>query len=120
MREVNLLDGNIKKALVKMSVPLMGISFVQITYNLVAMFWLGRYSEDAMAAVGTASLVGYIGNSLALIGRVGTATWVAQSYGKRNYNDTVHYIESGIKLNLILSLLYTVFEIGRASCRERV
>lgn len=111
MREVNLLDGNIKKALVKMSVPLMGISFVQITYNLVAMFWLGRYSEDAMAAVGTASLVGYIGNSLALIGRVGTATWVAQSYGKRNYNDTVHYIESGIKLNMILSLLYTVFAL---------
>lgn len=108
MREVNLLEGNIKKALIKMSIPLMGVSFIQITYNLVAMFWLGRYSQDAVSAVGTASLVTYIGNSIALIGRVGTATWVAQSYAKRHYNDTVEYIENGIKLNAILAIIYTI------------
>lgn len=112
MREVNLLEGDIKKALVKMSIPLMGVSFVQITYNLVAMFWLGRYSEDAVAAVGTASLVSYIGNSLALIGRVGAATWIAQSFGRGRYNDTVSYIESGMKLNIIISILYTIFALS--------
>ncbi len=109
MSEVNLLEGDIKKSLIKMSVPLMGISFVQITYNLVAMFWLGRYSEDAVSAVGAASLATYVGNSLALIGRVGTATWVAQSYAKRHYNETVGYIETGMRLNAIISLIYTIF-----------
>lgn len=109
MRENNsLLTGDIKKSLIRMSLPLMGISFIQITYNLVDMFWLGRVSSEAVAAVGTAGLVGYIGNSLALVGRIGAATWISQSYGKKNYQDTVEYIEHGIKLNIFISLIYTI------------
>ncbi len=108
-RQVNLLSGDIKSSLIKMSIPLMGISFVQITYNLVDMFWLGRFSDEAVAAVGTAGLVNYIGNSLAMVGRVGAATWIAQSYGRGNYKDTKAYIESGIKVNIAISIFYTIF-----------
>ncbi|MDO5028452.1 MAG: MATE family efflux transporter [Bacillota bacterium] len=109
MTEKNyLLEGDIKKTLVKLALPLMGISFIQITYNLVDMFWLGRYSDAAVAAVGTASLVNYIGNSLAMVGRVGAATWISQSYGKRSYGQAISYIENGMKVNIFISLLYTL------------
>lgn len=108
-KQINLLSGDIKKGLIKMSIPLMGISFIQITYNLVDMFWLGRFSDEAVAAVGTAGLLNYIGNSLAMVGRVGAATWIAQNYGKGKYNDAAEYVESGIKVNLTISLLYTLF-----------
>lgn len=108
MKENNLLSGDIKKSLIKMSIPLMGISFVQLTYNLVDMFWLGRFSQDAVAAVGTAGLINYVGNSIALAGRVGTATWVSQSYGSGEYTETVEYINNGLKLNIFLSLTYMI------------
>lgn len=91
-----------------MALPLMGISFIQITYNLVDMFWLGRYSDSAVAAVGTAGLINYIGNSLAMIGRVGAATWISQSYGRRDYNNVIGYVENGFKVNIFISLLYTI------------
>ena len=109
MTEKNyLLHGDIKKTLIKMALPLMGISFIQITYNLVDMFWLGRYSDSAVAAVGTAGLINYIGNSLAMIGRVGAATWISQSYGRRDYNNVIGYVENGFKVNIFISLLYTI------------
>ncbi len=109
MTEKNyLLHGDIKKTLIKMALPLMGISFIQITYNLVDMFWLGRYSDSAVAAVGTAGLINYIGNSLAMIGRVGAATWISQSFGRRNYNDVIGYIENGMKLNILISIVYAI------------
>lgn len=109
MTEKNyLLHGDIKKTLIKMALPLMGISFIQITYNLVDMFWLGRYSDSAVAAVGTAGLINYIGNSLAMIGRVGAATWISQSYGRRDYNNVIGYIENGFKVNIFISLVYSI------------
>lgn len=109
MTEKNyLLHGDIKKTLIKMALPLMGISFIQITYNLVDMFWLGRYSDSAVAAVGTAGLINYIGNSLAMIGRVGAATWISQSFGRRNYNDVIGYIENGMKVNILISIVYAI------------
>lgn len=111
MKENNLLSGDIKKSLIRMSIPLMGISFVQLTYNLVDMFWLGRFSQDAVAAVGTAGLINYVGNSIALAGRVGTATWVSQSYGSGEYTETVEYINNGLKLNIFLSLTYMILAL---------
>lgn len=104
----NLLSGDIKKALISLSLPLMGISFIQITYNLVDMFWLGRFSSEAVAAVGTASLLNYIGNSLALVGRVGSATWISQNYGKGKYIEASKYVESGLKVNLFISFIFTL------------
>lgn len=109
MKENNLLSGDIKHSLLRMSIPLMGISFVQLTYNLVDMFWLGKFSQDAVAAVGTAGLVSYIGNSIALAGRVGTATWVSQSYGRGREEEAVEFINNGLKLNLFLAIFYTIF-----------
>lgn len=109
MKEVNLLSGDIKKSLISMSIPLMGISFIQITYNLVDIFWLGRFSDEAVAAVGTAGLVNYLGNSIAMLGRVGSATWISQNYGKRKYKEAAEYVESGIKLNLLISIFFSIF-----------
>ncbi|NLY19858.1 MAG: MATE family efflux transporter, partial [Tissierellia bacterium] len=66
-REVNLLTGDIKGSLVKMSLPLMGISFIQMTYNMVDTIWLGRLSTEAVAAVGICSFFIWFANAVVLI-----------------------------------------------------
>lgn len=107
-REVNLLEGDVKGALLKMSIPLMGVAFISMTYNMVNMFWLERYNTGAVSAVGIVSSVSWIANSIALIGKVGTASWLAQSYGKHEYKKAVEYIENGISINILLAIIYSL------------
>lgn len=110
-RANDLTSGDIKKVLTTMALPLMGVAFVQMTYNLVDMFWLGRHSSEAVAAVGTAGLVNYIANSIAITGRVGSSTWIAQSFGKGDRKQTLEYIENGLVVNIFLALIMTLVAI---------
>lgn len=41
---VELLEGPITGALVKLSLPIMGTSLIQMAYNLTDMIWVGRLS----------------------------------------------------------------------------
>lgn len=107
-KEVNLLEGDVKGALLKMSIPLMGVAFISMTYNMVSMFWLERYNTAAVSAVGIASSVSWIANSIALIGKVGAASWLAQSYGKKDYKSAIEFIENGIFINIILGIIYSL------------
>ena len=52
-KSLDLLEGNIFRSLLKLSLPLMGTAFVQMCYSLVDLMWLGRLSTGAVAAVGT-------------------------------------------------------------------
>ena len=53
-KSVNLVSGNIMNTLIKLSLPILGTSFIQMAYNLVDMIWVGRIGSNAVAAVGTA------------------------------------------------------------------
>ena len=53
-RSVDLTSGSIVSQLFKLSIPIIGASFMQMAYNLTDMFWLGNLGEDAVAAVGIA------------------------------------------------------------------
>lgn len=51
---INLTEGSIFKALVKLALPIIGTSFVQMAYNMTDTIWVGRVGAKAVAAVGTA------------------------------------------------------------------
>ncbi|HHY09375.1 MAG TPA: hypothetical protein GX528_02285, partial [Firmicutes bacterium] len=53
-RSLNLTEGNILNALIRLAMPIIGTSFVQMAYNLTDMIWVGRVGSEAVAAVGTA------------------------------------------------------------------
>ncbi|MDO5725008.1 MAG: MATE family efflux transporter [Tissierellia bacterium] len=105
-RNVNLLEGDIKKSLTALSLPLMAVSFVQMTYNLIDMFWLGRLSTDAVAAAGTVGLFLWIANAIVLISGVGLATHLSQAYGKGDYAECKKLVKSGIQLTIIMAIIY--------------
>ena len=50
MQKVDLLNGRIVPSLMRLSLPIMGTSLVQMAYNLTDMIWIGRLSADAVAA----------------------------------------------------------------------
>ena len=109
MRNVDLREGNISSVLTKLALPIMGTSFIQMLYSLTDMMWLGRLSTNAVAGAGAVGFFMWLGMSLVLISQIGVSVGVSQAHGRDNIDDAREYISNGIKLNILIGLIYSVF-----------
>src|SRR6188474_794889 len=71
------------RAILKLAAPLMATNAVQALLNLTDLWFIGRLSTDAVAAMG--SIYWIMSCAILLFGGVGLAvqTFVAQAYGSR-------------------------------------
>lgn len=104
--KIDLTSGNISKTLLRLSIPIMGTSFIQMAYNMIDMIWVGKIGSEAVAAVGTAGFFPWLAMAFVAISRVGAEVMVAQSIGKDDKDSAKGYIKSSIEINIILSTLY--------------
>ena len=111
-KAIDLTNGSIFRGLVKLAIPIIGTSFVQMAYNLTDMIWVGRLSSDAVAAVGTAGFFTWLASAVILISKVGAEVGVAQSMGRKDVDEAKRYVRHSIQLIVILSLLYALFLIA--------
>ena len=76
-----------QRAVLALALPLMANSAVQIVLNLTDMWFIGRISTGALAAVGAVQWLVVV--VVLVLGGAGTAvqTIVAQSYGARRYSE---------------------------------
>lgn len=107
-RKVNLLQGPILKNLILLAAPLMATAFVQVTYNIVDMMWVGRLGTSEVAAVGTSSIYTWIAFSVGAIAKVGSNVYASQYYGAKDHKMLNNTIKNGLLLVLILALLYFI------------
>jgi putative MATE family efflux protein len=108
MRKIDLTEGKTLTVLTTLSVPIMGSSLLQFTYNLVDMLWVGALGSDAVASVGSASFylgLGYSINSLVVIG---TGIKVAHAIGKKDDNEVKEYINAGLLINTIIAIIFAL------------
>ena len=105
---LDLTNGSISDKLIKLALPIMGTSFIQMAYNLTDMMWVGRVGSNAVAAVGTAGFYPWLAMAFIMISRVGGEVKVAQSIGENNIKHTKSYIKAAIEINIILSIIYSV------------
>ncbi len=105
-RTYNLTEGSITKTLLKLALPIMGTSFVQMSYNFVDMIWVGKIGTGAVAAVGTAGFYTWLANAFILIPKIGAEVGVAQSTGQNNIKEVKKYVKHSIQLVICLALLY--------------
>lgn len=108
-RHLNLTEGNITSAIIRLSLPIMGTSFIQMAYTLIDIMWLGRLSTGAVAAAGTAGFFLWFGAGLVLISQVGMGITVAQSYGRGEIDEAKKYISSGFQLDIFIGIMYSLF-----------
>ena len=106
---LDLTQGRITEKLVKLSLPIMATSFIQMAYNMIDMIWVGKVGSSAVAAVGTAGFFPWLAMAFITISKVGAEVKVAQSIGNNNIENTKYYIKSAIEINIILALIYTLF-----------
>ena len=108
-KRLNLTEGSISQKLIKLSLPIMGTSFIQMAYNMIDMIWVGKDGSNAVAAVGTAGFYPWLAMSLIMISKIGGEIKVAQSIGNKDIKMTKSYIKASIELNIIFAVIYTIF-----------
>lgn len=109
--KLNLIEGNILNILVKLAIPIIGTSFVQMAYNLTDMLYLGRLSSKAVAAVGTAGFFTWLANSLIFLSKIGAEIGVSHSVGRGDMKRAKKYIKNTIKINILMGVIYALILI---------
>ncbi|MCT4672170.1 MAG: MATE family efflux transporter [Prolixibacteraceae bacterium] len=105
----DLTQGSIVKALLKLATPIIGMSFLQMAYNMIDMMWLGRVGSEAVTAVGTATFFTWLGVSVMLITKVATEVGVSQRLGAKKNEEASLFAGNAITWMLILSVAYGIF-----------
>lgn len=105
-RRIDLTTGSITEKLIKLALPIMGVSFIQTAYNLIDMIWIGRVGSAAVAAVGTAGFFTWLAEAFIMISKLGAGIRVSQSIGQKDLKRTKSYIISSLQINIVLALIY--------------
>ncbi|MDO4438201.1 MAG: MATE family efflux transporter [Eubacteriales bacterium] len=105
-KSINLLEGKITPTLVKLAIPIMGTSLIQMGYNLVDMIWIGRLGSGAVAAVGAAGLFMIMAYGVTCIPKIGGQVSIAQSLGCDKKNSAVRYASASLQIGVFLGLIF--------------
>ena len=105
----DLTQGGIFRQLLTLALPLMAISFIQMTYNLVDILWIGRLGSRSVAAVGSIGMLMWMMNSVALISKVGAEISIGQSIGARRLDHASLYASHTTTLALLLGISFGIF-----------
>ncbi len=94
--------------LVRLALPVVMSSLLAICYNMADIYWIGKVSSDAVAAVGSAGLFVNLGIALCSIVSMGTMVTISQSVGSRDRLLQNRYAASALALGLSLGVVYSI------------
>ncbi|WP_289055285.1 MATE family efflux transporter [Carboxylicivirga marina] len=104
-KSVDLTQGPIFRQLVKLALPIIGTSLMQMAYNLTDMIWLGQLGSDAVASVGSAGFYIWLGMSLLLVTRIGAEVGVSQALGRKEQDTAARFARHSLFWAVILSTI---------------
>ena len=105
-KRIDLLNGNIAKALFWLSLPIMGTQFIEMAYNLFDTMWVGRIGNQAVTAVGAAGIFMWICSGIAMIPQIGGQVMAGQSIGEGNMDKARRYARESIQLMTAVMFVY--------------
>lgn len=109
----DLTEGPIFPKLIKLSLPIIGTSLIQMAYNLTDVIWLGRAGSATVTAVTTAGFFMWLLIAMFYCTKSGTETLVAQSVGKKDPGMARLVAENALTFSIygsiVLNLLIFVF-----------
>lgn len=105
----NLTEDPITSTLLKLTWPIIATNFIQTTYGLVDMIWVGKLGSGPVAAIGTASFFVNLAAALFSMIAIGSGVKVAHSIGADKEEEAKQYIHNGFLLSIVLGIVYMVF-----------
>jgi MATE family, multidrug efflux pump len=80
-----LLEGSIPRSLFLLAVPIMGANILQVAYQIVDAFWVGRLGADAVAAVSVTMPIMFVLIAAGMGFAIAGTTLIAQYTGARDH-----------------------------------
>jgi len=99
-------QGKIFRQLLMLALPLMAISFIQMTYNMVDLIWIGRLGSRSVAAVGAVGMIMWMMNSVALVSKVSAEVSIGQSIGARRLDQAAIYASHTTTIAIIMGIFF--------------
>ena len=87
----DLTSGPILKNLAELALPIMISSMLGTAYNITDMAWIGLLGAKAVAGVGVGGMYVWLSQGIAALPRMGGQVNVAQSCGRKNYEQARSY-----------------------------
>ncbi|MFN3691581.1 MAG: MATE family efflux transporter [Fervidobacterium sp.] len=107
-KNVNLLLGDYKKAIIKLSIPNMISMFVQTLYNLVDAIWVAGLGPTNLAAMGFFFPIFMIFISIATGITVGTSSAISRKIGSKDYKSANDVAEHSLVLAVFIGIVGTI------------
>ena len=111
----DLTQGDLRRHLYRLALPIMGTSFIQIAYSFTDMIWLGQLSSKALAAVGAAAVFSWIAASISLITKTGSEVTISQSVGAGRLDEARSYASHNVLMSLLVGLGMLLLYAGLAA-----
>lgn len=108
----NLTEGNVLSTLLRLAFPLMGTSFLQMAYTLMAMAWIGRLGADASrfeAAIGGIGMFLWLTSAVAYLSMIGVEVSVGQSIGAGKMRRARTFASHATTIAITLGVLWSIF-----------
>ena len=107
-KNIEMITGDPKKAIIKLALPMMLSMLLIMLYNIADSIWVAGLGADALAAVGFITplfmvLVG-LGNGIG----AGANSLIARYIGAGNYKQANNAALHGILLSVIVSAIFTI------------
>ncbi len=106
-RRIDLLNDRISISLLKLAMPIMATSLIQLAYSMIDMIWIGRIGVGAVSAIGTAGLYLWVGDGIILMPKTGSQILVGQQLGANKLTKARSYVKTVMQLALIMTAIYT-------------
>lgn len=100
-----LLTGDLKRNLLKISLPTMFGFVLQAVYDMVDMIWIGRISASAVAGVTIFSTVFWLVSVLNEIIGSSSISLITQSYGKNDVERTKKVVEQTLTFKALVAII---------------
>ena len=105
---VKTLTGDPKKAIVKLSIPMVIAMSVQTIYSLVDTYWVSGLGADALAAMGFVFPFFFISMALSNGIGIGGGSAISRMIGARNKAGADNVAVHTIIIMILLSILFTI------------
>ena len=106
--ENELLQGDLRKNLLRVSLPTMLGFVLQAVYDIVDMIWVGRISASAVAGVTIFSTVFWLVSVLNEIIGSSSISLITQSYGKGDMGKTQKIVEQTLTFKALVAIVAAI------------
>ncbi len=101
----DLTVGPVLSNIIRLSLPIIGTSFIQMAYNLTDVIWLGRTGSATVTAVTTAGFFMWLLMSIFYCTKIGTEALVSRAVGRKDLNMARQISENALSISLYVSII---------------